>query len=371
MSLPIRTNPEDINAVCKYLVTKPTGATLAEAKAVVDNKHLVGQKITALKNWGIIESDGNKIKVTDRGRLAVREEGAFQSAVLLEVVGLVEPYKGIIERVIHRQENTLAATDVAAHWHEHFNTDVADQDKTLNEQAICFFQIAQGADLGRLTIGRKGMRTRFDFHYDNCNSFLDSLVSERQLLGPEVQSEDSQRSLLPYESNEVEEQSELSKFDPILDEIDDETVAIEPIKLTQSNRVFITHGKNLGILEQVKEIVEFGKYEPVVAMEHETTAKPVPQKVMDEMRSCWAAVIHVSADGVLYDENGKEVPQINGNVLIEIGAAMAFYGDKFILLVEDGLKLPSNLQGLYECRYKGDELSWATTRKLLKAFNEF
>ena len=40
MSLPIRTTPDDISAVCAYLVTKPTGATLAEAKAVVDKKNL-------------------------------------------------------------------------------------------------------------------------------------------------------------------------------------------------------------------------------------------------------------------------------------------------------------------------------------------
>ena len=51
---------------------------------------------------------------------------------------------------------------------------------------------------------------------------------------------------------------------------------------------------------------------------------------------------------------------------------MALYpGYKFILLVEEGLKLPSNLQGLYECWYTGSELSSGATMKLLKAFNEF
>lgn len=49
---------------------------------------------------------------------------------------------------------------------------------------------------------------------------------------------------------------------------------------------------------------------------------------------------------------------------------MALYGRNFILLVEDGVKLPSNLQRLYECRHHGDHLGVATI-KLLKAFNEF
>lgn len=62
---------------------------------------------------------------------------------------------------------------------------------------------------------------------------------------------------------------------------------------------------------------------------------------------------------------------LNQNVLIEIGAAMMRHGRNFILLVEEGTTLPSNLQGLYEVRYQGDELDYPATMKLLKAFNEF
>ncbi|WP_223967918.1 TIR domain-containing protein [Bradyrhizobium sp. RD5-C2] len=144
-----------------------------------------------------------------------------------------------------------------------------------------------------------------------------------------------------------------------------------PPEAASVRKVFITHGKNTKILEQIKEIVRYGKHEPVVSVEHETVSKPVPEKVLEDMRMCQAAVIHVAPEGVLADQNGTLIPQINGNVLIEIGAAMALYGRRFILLVEDGVKLPSNLQGLYECRYTGDSLDGFATMKLLKAFNDF
>ena len=154
-------------------------------------------------------------------------------------------------------------------------------------------------------------------------------------------------------------------IEPTHEETHDQPVPVE------TNRVFITHGKNRKILDQVKELVTYGKFEPVIAVDHETPARPVPLKVIEDMRSCRAAVIHVNAESFLLDEEGNEVPQINGNVLIEVGAAMALYGDKFVLLVEEGVDLPSNLQGLYECRYQGDELNWPAAMKLLKAFNEF
>lgn len=136
-------------------------------------------------------------------------------------------------------------------------------------------------------------------------------------------------------------------------------------------KVFITHGKNKAIVEQLKELLTFGKFTPVVAIEHETLSKAVPDKVLEDMRSCQAGIIHVATDEPLLDREGTEHLTINQNVLIEIGAAMALYGRNFILLVQEGTELPSNLQGLYVCYYGGDKLDYQATMKLLKAFNEF
>jgi hypothetical protein len=135
-------------------------------------------------------------------------------------------------------------------------------------------------------------------------------------------------------------------------------------------RVFVTHGKNTGFIEPIKKLIVFGKMQPVVAIERQSVAKPVPDKVMDEMRTCGAAIIHVDAESSLFDADGKPHVVLNPNVLIEIGAAFALYGRRFILLVRDGVPLPSNLQGLYEVRYSGDTLDANTTIKLLEAITD-
>jgi hypothetical protein len=145
----------------------------------------------------------------------------------------------------------------------------------------------------------------------------------------------------------------------------------QQLPTVSQDRVFITHGSNKDIVEQIKEILTFGKFVPVVSIEKESVAKPVPDKVLDDMRSCYAGIVHVGTELRLLDEKGNEHNVINPNVLIEIGAAMALYGRRFILLVERGVKLPSNLQGLYEVRYDGDKLDHEATMKLLRAFNEF
>jgi predicted nucleotide-binding protein len=124
------------------------------------------------------------------------------------------------------------------------------------------------------------------------------------------------------------------------------------------------------LVEPIKKLLEFGEMEAVVSVERQSVSKPVPEKVLDDMRRAGAAIIHVDAEKTIPDKDGVEHVLLNPNVLIEIGAAMAFYGRRFVLLVREGVKLPSNLQGLYEVRYSGNTLDATSTIKLLEAIKD-
>jgi predicted nucleotide-binding protein len=139
---------------------------------------------------------------------------------------------------------------------------------------------------------------------------------------------------------------------------------------TRAKKVFITHGKNKALIEPITKLLKFGELEAVVSVQSQTVSQPVPIKVMSEMRACGAAIIHVEDERHLADKEGNEHVVLNDNVLIEIGAAMALFGDRFILVVKDGVKLPSNLQGLLVLPYKGQTLDMEETVKLLEAIND-
>jgi predicted nucleotide-binding protein len=139
---------------------------------------------------------------------------------------------------------------------------------------------------------------------------------------------------------------------------------------TRLTKVFISHGKNKAFIDPIRELLKFGNLEAVVSVEKSTVSQPVTQKVMNDMRSCGAAIIHVDSERRLMDLDSNEVVALNENVLIEIGAAMALYGERFILLVKEGVKLPSNLQGIYEVRYAGDKLDGNETIKLMGSIND-
>ena len=171
-------------------------------------------------------------------------------------------------------------------------------------------------------------------------------------------------------SHDVSELIDTEPRDETVDPSMKETQPGRPAQDERRKRVFITHGQNTSFLEPIKELLSFGELEPVVSVEQQTVSKPVPDKVLMDMRRCGAAIIHVDADRVLLDQEAKEHNLLNENVLIEIGAAMALYGRRFILLVKQGVRLPSNLQGLYEVRYEGEQPDGPATIRLLKAIND-
>ena len=137
-----------------------------------------------------------------------------------------------------------------------------------------------------------------------------------------------------------------------------------------NRRVFIAHGKNRQFLDPIKKLLGFGGMEPLVSVERPSVSQPLPDKVFSEMRSCGAAIIHVDVEHHLHDSEGKGQAVLNPNVLTEIGAAIALYGRRFILLVREGITLPSDLQGLFEVRYKGDLLDSDATIRLLEAITD-
>ena len=174
--------------------------------------------------------------------------------------------------------------------------------------------------------------------------------------------------------DDTEDEDDVAEESSQLDTTKQVKEILETVQHTEEERknrkVFITHGKSKEIVEPIKKLLSFGELEAVVSVEKQSVSQPVPDKVMNDMRDCGAAIIHVEGEQTLMDKEAKEHIVLNPNVLIEIGAAMALYGKRFILLVKQGVKLPSNLQGLYEVRYEGETLDGNATIKLLEAINE-
>ena len=311
MALPIRTTVEDIQAVCGYLAKKPTGADLKEAKAVLDSKVLDGRKLSALKFWGLIENQ-ERLKLTTKGREAVRDQGAKQHHVL------------------------ASALDVAAHWHDHFLSEVSENDKILNDQAVCFFQVAAGAGLGELVIGRRGSPTRFEFDKSALSSFVDGKITTHE------ESED-----------EVEDDDPPAK--PPSDSSVDSSNKVGSKELGQA--IFVAHGKNKKPLEQLKRILDQFKIPYKVAVEEPNLGRPIGEKVRTIMQDCNCAILIFTADEEFQTKDGETIWRPSENVVYELGAAGYLYGNRVVILKEDTVEFPTNFKDLGYISFDKDQLA--------------
>ncbi len=334
MALPIRTTVEDIQVVCSYLSKKPTGATVKEAKAVIGAKYLDGRKLSAMRFWGLIE-DQERLKLTPTGRDAVHNDGARQVTVLAGIVRRIKPYLVIVERAAHRQEQSITALDVAAHWHDHFSAEVSDKEKILNDQAVCFFHLAAGAGLGQLLLGRRGSPTRFEFDSGALASFVNSEP-------PEV---------LTSPSSDGEKQA---PEDHLASEDEDRKSIVASDELTQG--IFIAHGKNKKPLGQLKGILDQFKIPYSVAVDEPNLGRPISTKVAETMRACNCAILIFTADEEFRDKEGNVIWRPSENVVYELGAAAYLYGNRIVILKEDAVEFPSNFKDIGYISFGKDQL---------------
>jgi len=365
VALPLKTTADDVRDIVRYLKTKPTGATATEAKAAVDKKLLDPRKLSAYRFWGIIARGEDRLKLTDRARLMARDPSKEQQ-VFREIIDSTSPYRSVLEWANHQQMATVTTVDVAVHWHEHHKQAVGDaNDNTLRENAVCFFNLMQAAGFGKMTIGRAGKPTRLDLALDILQQHIEAgPTSPPWDRDPEPEAEDDQTA------DTVEDVIVHQPPAPTNGETPGapDPPAKQPVK-PEPLRVFIAHGQNNEIVEQIETMLGLADFDSEVAENEETTAIPVPNKVLDAMRRCQAGIIAVTVDEGRKDGDGKYV--LNENVLIEIGAAFVLYERRVVLVWDKRLSVPSNLQGLYRCEFEGDELSWSAGMKLMKAIQGF
>lgn len=233
--------------------------------------------------------------------------------------------------------------------------------------------------LAKKGVSKEKQENTWQIIKDNANEAkILRIISGNEFICLEANSNQSSRVIdneTDIETNfDLDNQEELMVPNELLEKMSISTPAcIEKQTGTEKRKpnIFISHGKNnTVIVGQLKELLAYGQMEPVVSIERETTAIPVPDKVFDDMRNCDAGIIHIDFENVPINNGENAYERINENVLIEIGAAIALYGKRVILLCKKGTTLPSNLQGLYRCEYEGNQLDYNSTMKLLKTMQE-
>ncbi|MCY3704165.1 MAG: hypothetical protein OXH08_01485 [Gammaproteobacteria bacterium] len=206
--LPIMAKPEDALAVVDYLKTKVTGATVGDARATLPGPVLDRRKVAAYKAWGLVTQEGDRFRLTSRGRRLARASDENRTRIFAEIISETYVYRLAAEWMHHHDRDMVPISDLAAHWFEHVPSELGtDNEQTIRNQVACFMGLAQAAGLGRYVKGRRGKSTRLEVNRTGLAEFVTGLQPSLQSSEQRDTDADSENgtSALAEESGDLSE----------------------------------------------------------------------------------------------------------------------------------------------------------------------
>ena len=344
-ALPVLATPGDLREAVQYLKRKPAGASLAEALADSKRRAFEPRKVAAYESWGLVARRGQKILLTPAGLKFARtlEPATRAYRAMLDSNRL---YRATLEWMHGQGLDLVTYEDVTAFLREEFGALLSSAGaKAMEEGVVCFFHLCQAAEIGTVTIGKRGQPARMRVEREGLDEYMD------------------ERGALP--ARDARPSGGEAREDA------DETAGGEE-ETTAGTRLFITYGTQpahlVAQIQTVFELAGIGSHASERAPSG-GTAMLVADEAAEVMRRCDAALVLLSSEDCRPDESGA--PAVARRVLVEIGAASVLYKGRVLLLLDGPLEVPAGLSALPRVTLAGGGLTLEAGIELLKAVRGF
>jgi len=128
--------------------------------------------------------------------------------------------------------------------------------------------------------------------------------------------------------------------------------------LTQSNNVFIVHGRNEGVRETVARFLENLGLHVIILHEKPDRGRTIIEKFEDYSQEAGFAVVLLTGDdrgGLKEEDSSTYRLRARQNVILELGFFLGAFGrDRACALYEDGIDIPSDYQGVLFTKLDSD-----------------
>ena len=147
-------------------------------------------------------------------------------------------------------------------------------------------------------------------------------------------------------------QTDIERVDLMKCEVPDSkissTTALSKAEVAKKKRVFVVHGHDTNVRNEVELFVRSIEYEPIILCKRADMGDTIIEKIEREAKEvCYAIVIYTSCD-LGKDKNDTDLkPRARQNVVFEHGFMCAHLGRSHVCaLLEDGVEQPGDLKGV-------------------------
>lgn len=162
-ALPLKTTEEDLDQVSGYLRNQVGWVPLTKVRSVIASKHADNRKVEAMRFIGLLERDGENIKLSQSGHEYATGDQAERANVMRRCLKAQPLYDATLEWMHHRGKDQPTKTEVANYWHD------SQPDATggaagnaLTDAVVFFMRMVAVADLGKFVSAGKGRDTHLE-----------------------------------------------------------------------------------------------------------------------------------------------------------------------------------------------------------------
>lgn len=280
------------------------------------------RKVSAYEFWKIVLRNGDRLKLSPLGwELAkcLTPEADIYRTVLRNTTA----YHGGLKWIKEQDLELVTHVDIGEFWREHHSCALqSDNDEQLEAHAASFFHVCHAAEVGTLTVGRKGQPTRLNIYSRELESYLNG--------------------------NGRVESTTCSPSTTI------KSMIVAGSTNPGVSRVFVSHDQKPVLMNQITNALELADLQ----CETLDRSRDTIETVLAALKRCEAGVIVITEES------------IDDLLLIQIGAALVHFERRLLFLVKKGLSLPVDINGVSRCEID-DELTWDTGLELVRSLKRF
>ncbi len=159
-TLPTMATANDVREVVQYLKQRPEGVNICDVVQPIKKRIFYPAKVAAYESWGLVTRNGERVKLTSLGWEFARSLDPEARAYRALIDG-TRLYRAALQWVHDQGLDLVTTNDIASYWQESFSAVFGDdQDTNVGKTVVSFFHLCQAAELGTMTIGKRGQPAR-------------------------------------------------------------------------------------------------------------------------------------------------------------------------------------------------------------------
>lgn len=169
--LPQKATADDFNKIASYLVKYPDFVSINDMAASI-KKAADARKIEAASYLGLIEKQGNTVRLTEMGRKFARGNKEGKQLIICSLIKKIDLYRNTVDWIYHQKSEIANKTDIASFWTQNYAAATgAAKGDALSDGAVFFIRVAEMAGLGKFVPAGRGRESHLKIDRGKLETF--------------------------------------------------------------------------------------------------------------------------------------------------------------------------------------------------------